>query len=380
MKEIPEKFCELIRKITYKGKSRCSLTNLTFFLGAGFSKSWDKNYPLGFELFEFNDPDWFSKCNCIKEYFQECGYDPHNHISFDAFSECNYKLQMLIKYPEIRPRYIDEQTLHIIDNEFKYLVWQNFTLKVDINYSDSDGHSYFNDLDTCQRSIVYFFHQLISQLDGSTLIPEGVRTHFVSTNYDFIIEGICDEIYKPDDYQLLLNYRGFTPVNVNGQSNINPLHNHWLVNNLIKINGGLEIFRNDGRFDLDYRHKGFKDIISNPPEIILPSKEQDYTSKYFKSIFPKITRLLQESQILIIVGYSFPKEDALLRFILRHFAEDDRDLANKFILYIDIGSEKKLREKVNSICPSGTYKNSHVWIYNKGFEKFVKAVNKIGWP
>lgn len=376
MYTIPIKFQSIVERLSYKGKNgTIPLSNITFFLGAGFSKAWDNNYPLGADLFKFDELAFHKRCEPLGEFIRQCGFDPNAHISMDIFSECYYKLEMLKKYPDIRPRYIDEQTIKIIDNEFKFVVWEALNKKVKINYSNDDN-LFFGKINNNQSEIIMFFARLYEQLDGSQLVPEGLRANFITTNYDFVLEGILDEYYRYfEDYQLLHNYRGFTPLKINGKNNLKPLHDHWLVNNLFKINGGIEIYQNSKSFNIDYREPNHKDVLFNPPEIILPSKEQNYTSKYFKSIFSKITRLLQESKILIIIGYSFPKEDALLRFILRHFAEDDRDMISKLILYIDIGEESSLLKKVSSICPSEMFLQNRVLVFNKGFVRFAKLVN-----
>ena len=251
---------------------------------------------------------------------------------------------------------------------------------MNINYSNNDN-LFFETKNKNQIEIIKFFARLYEQIDGSQLVPEGIRANFITTNYDFVLEGIQDEYYRFfEDFQLLHNYRGFTPLTINGANNIKPLHDHWLVNNLFKINGGIEIYKNTNSFNVDYRKPNNDGVLINPPEIILPSKEQNYTSEYFKSIFSKVTRLLQESKILVIIGYSFPKEDALLRFILRHFAEDDRDMVGKLIFYIDIGEEASLYKKVSSICPSEMFLQNRVLVFNKGFVRFAKLVNKVGWP
>src|SRR6476659_2109811 len=46
-------FAELVSKYSYKREGRGLLTNITFFVGAGFSKSWDSRSPTGNELFTF---------------------------------------------------------------------------------------------------------------------------------------------------------------------------------------------------------------------------------------------------------------------------------------------------------------------------------------
>jgi len=108
--------------------------------------------------------------------------------------------------------------------------------------------------------------------------------------------------------------------------------------------------RNNG-YHLDYLERSPNDIKENPPIIILPSKEQDYTDDYFKAVFPKTVRLLQESKALVIIGYSLPEEDALMRYIIKQFAESPRDAKDKMIFYVDKMEEKKQEEILKSTFP-----------------------------
>lgn len=376
-------FADVVRRFSYKGKGprALPLTNITFFVGAGFSKSWDAKYPLGTELFDFEEMPMFSRhFESLGSFVEQCGFDPTEKVTYEIFTECYYKLEMLKKYPEIRPRYLDSQTLCIIESEFKTLIWKALNDRVTVNYLN-DGTLCFKKTTAAQENILEFFHQMLDQADGSKGIPEGIRTNFITTNYDYLLEGIIDNHCSYyDDFHYVHTYRGFTPKLINGDRNISPVHAHWLVNNLIKINGGLEIRKDDGFFNIDHRNKTIEEVVVSPPEIILPSKEQDYTSIYFKSVFSKATRLLQESKVLVIVGYSFPKDDALLRFVLRHFAEDDRDLVNKMIFYIDLGDHNEMRSKVRTICPSDFKLNGRVFCFNKGFSSFVKKMLQAGLP
>ena len=43
-----------------------------------------------------------------------------------------------------------------------------------------------------------------------------------------------------------------TPVELVNQANIAPMHEHWLVWHLLKINGGFEILRRGDDYVLDY--------------------------------------------------------------------------------------------------------------------------------
>src|ERR1700726_3827266 len=95
-----------------------------------------------------------------------------------------------------------------------------------------------------------------------------------------------------------------------------------------------------------------------PPVLMLPSREQDYTDPYFRTIFPKAVRLMRDSKVLILVGYSLPEDDALMRFVIRQFAEEAEDGRDKVIFYIDpLPRETKLA-RLKSIFPSMDYQEA----------------------
>lgn len=193
-----------------------------------------------------------------------------------------------------------------------------------------------------------------------------------------MIESILDMIIGLDDSYSLYTYRGISPDTIN---NIKPptiMHNHWLVNSLIKINGGFEIFKSSNGYKLDYTLKSEDNLKEQAPTLILPNREQDYTGEYFQEIFPKAIRTLHESKILIIVGYSLPEEDALLRLLLRQFAEENVDLTEKIIFYIDTITEDQQYDKLRSVYP---YLNSRlkerIITFSGTFNSWIEEVLKF---
>ena len=88
---------------------------------------------------------------------------------------------------------------------------------------------------------------------------------------------------------------------------------------------------------------------ASPPILILPSREQDYTDPYFRAIFSKAVRVLRETRVLIIVGYSMPREDALILFILRQLAESVEYTHGKYIFCIDLKAPDILDRCINWI-------------------------------
>lgn len=84
---------------------------------------------------------------------------------------------------------------------------------------------------------------------------------------------------------------------------------------------------------------------------MLPSRAQDYDQPYFQALFPKAVRLLRESRIVVLVGYSFPDEDALVRLLLRQFAEAPADGRQRALYYIDLNDVQTQLAHAKSVFP-----------------------------
>src|SRR5258708_17551370 len=87
------------------------LTNLTFWAGAGFSKSWNPKAPIGSELFTLNARliERVANSSAMSRMF---GIDLFEVISPDQLRHIVYQLDMSERYPDVRPRYIDDQNVH----------------------------------------------------------------------------------------------------------------------------------------------------------------------------------------------------------------------------------------------------------------------------
>lgn len=200
---------------------------------------------------------------------------------------------------------------------------------------------------------MHFFSNLWRCIDGSTDFCEGIKYHFVTTNYDYVIETILNSIINdPGNSLFLYTYRGFTPSRISDLRNPVVTYQHGLTQHLIKINGGFEVLSDGDNYYLDYSNRTEIQITDKPPIIMLPSREQDYTDPYFRTIFPKVVRLMRDTKVLVLVGYSVPDDDALIQFILRQFAEEPEDARQKVIFYIDPMNRRKKLKKLESIFPS----------------------------
>jgi hypothetical protein len=377
-------FMKLVDHFSYQqGPSPKSkgLTNFTFFAGAGFSKSWDPKAPVGSELFTL-DSYVIEKVADVGALSRMFGLSGMGAITPEQLRQIIYQIDMYEKYPDVRSRYVDEQNLRMFRGALRAAVLDRYDKITDLNYFDAASSKFPVSSPTPQqRSIVAFFRHLHMRIDGSQGAAEGVRTHFVTTNYDYVIETIFDNVLGDDDSHFLYTYRGFTPTHIVGERNMSPVHEHWLVQHLLKINGGFEILRRDDGYVLDYRHRTPIEVINDPPILMLASREQDYSDPYFKTVFPKVVRLMRETTVLVIVGYSLPPDDALIRFFLRQFAEEPEDGRGKVIFYIGPGSDNQKRKVIEEVFPSMSLEDApHLISYNGGFDAFAAECLQLANP
>jgi hypothetical protein len=287
------------------------LTNFTFWAGAGFSKSWDPKAPIGSELFTLTSKviERVADTSALQRMF---GLESFDEIAPEQLRQIVYQTNMYERYPDVRSRYVDEQNLRMFRAALRAAVVDRYDQITNLNYFDPAAQKFpLNNSTPEQRNMIKFFRHLFYRLDGSQPLVEGIRTHFVTTNYDYVIETILDNIIGPDDSLFLYTYRGFTPAEVVNQPNIMPVHKHWLVWHLLKINGGFEILRRGDDYVLDYDHRDAGSILCDPPVLMLPSREQDYSDPYFRMIFPKVVRLLRETTVLARIMQRFDGYGAL---------------------------------------------------------------------
>ncbi|NVK20163.1 MAG: SIR2 family protein [Methylocystaceae bacterium] len=369
----------LSKNLAWNGAEKLrQLKNMTFWCGAGFSKSWDLSYPTGVELFNIPEKNLCGNedLNALRA---QLGYDPHADLSLDEIKSIIYFLDMNEKYPDIQSRYIDRENVRILKEEISLLIKKYFNTITPEIFLNKNSYKFDQNgpLSGDQKDIIGFFNKFSRYSTGAEGVAEGIRLNFISTNYDFLIEYILDSCIGPDDTLFNYTYRGITPKKIKGFQLDTKIHDHYLVSNLIKLNGGFEIIKKGKSYEFDYRKVTAKNKCM-PPKLILPSREQDYTDQYFKEIFSKAIRVLRDSQALVIVGYSMPEEDALIRYILKQFCETAEDGLQKEIFYIDFisnkkGAQKHLQDKVQQVFPFvGMHKLPKVYTYDDGFVNFVK--------
>jgi SIR2-like domain len=365
-------FMELVKRYSFEGKPISRLTNMTFWAGAGFSKAWEPSAPVGEQLFTLPENLLGDLGDILSRIV---GLEPGDDMSPDQLRQIVYRLDMYDRYPDLRSRYVDDQSIRVLRGALRSAVWKSFNRISILNYIDVASGKFLVAAPTkAQRDMVSFFDYLQKRVTGSGAVVEGLRPHFVTTNYDFVIETILDNTLGPDDSLFNYTYRGITPRKIVPFSDPVTIHEHWLVNHLLKLNGGFEILPDQGGYSLCYTRRSNTEVAENPPVLIMPSREQDYSDPYFKAMFPKTVRLMRESAVLVLVGYSLPEDDALIRFILRQFAEEQEDGLGKFIFYIDLMPNAKKRARLVEVFPWIEEIDSfpRILLYEGGFADFAR--------
>jgi hypothetical protein len=373
----PEALMQFVERFTYQRIGvRSPLTNIVFWAGAGFSKSWEPNSPTGDELFTLHNIPPASLLSTLAEL-----YGTGETIPCKQFRHLVYQMEMFERYPDLRSRYFDAQNITASRNALFQAVFAIFNSLSPLYFIDDRTNKFPLSAPTkAQKDILRFFHHLQTRTTGDDGMTEGLRPQFITTNYDYVIETILDNVI-PDDEDSVFHYtyRGITPTKVGSQRYPQALYGHWLVDHLLKLNGGFEILAEGSGYVLDYSNRSPEALAERPPVLILPSREQQYTDPYFRAIFPKAVRLMRESTVLVLVGYRLPEGDALIRFIIRQFAEEREDGFGKHIFYIDPGlTNEKKSQKLTEIFPwieEGD--NLSISPYEGGFAEFAKECGRF---
>ncbi|MCP4323863.1 MAG: hypothetical protein GY787_18805 [Alteromonadales bacterium] len=349
--------CDFIQHLQNESK-------ICFFLGAGFSKSWNSNYPNGNELFAITKKQSEQLSFSFVSIAKSLGIDWMNidnkEITWEEYEEMagifkklKYQVDIYKKYPSLLPSFLDKFTVNELEAEFSLFVRQRIE-----DYVGKDEFRLTIDeskLKLAQKDILSFFIKL----------NIADKLSFITTNYDFVIDRLISKA-KLSKHPV----RGVYDKEKFKEDNWCPTSNEL---SLFKINGGFDIFPTSEKsgFEADY-NKAIKG--ENPPKLIVPSMEQSYTDSYFKSVFLKSCNELRESDILIFIGYSLPVDDYIIRFLLSTFT-DTADTKSKQIWIIDYGKEKaeEIAQKAKIAFPNLNISDA-IKFYDGTFEEFCKNV------
>jgi hypothetical protein len=157
------------------------------------------------------------------------------------------------KYPEVSGRYYDRGSIRHLRAALRAVVQRNFESRCRVNFLQEGAQRFSaGPLSAEQEAIVGLFEGLGRQVEACAGLAQGLRTHFVTTNYDFVIETILDRVDGNGGVFDALHH-GFTPRRIPGDDGSRPVTEHWLARNLLKLNGGFEIVPGIEGYALDYR-------------------------------------------------------------------------------------------------------------------------------
>ena len=91
-----------------------------------------------------------------------------DNISYEQFRQIVYELDMNERYPDIRPRYIDDQNLRLFRAALRSAVVQRYEQITDLNYFDQESQKFLCLNPTqAQQNIIRLFNYLLKREDGS---------------------------------------------------------------------------------------------------------------------------------------------------------------------------------------------------------------------
>lgn len=313
-------------------RNLCNESEVVFFTGAGFSIAWNPAYPLSNDLFGIDNIDELrSQYNFVKLAdslnitIPEPSSAQYLQLCYEYFSSLKFHLDAFKRYPSLMPHNLDETIIDEFEDEIRGFIVQRFADKVGEDELNINAKSNLN------QDLIRVFEKLSKDIKHLT---------FISTNYDYIIEKIFNSIEGANLNRGIVNRESFKAKSWE-KSSIS----------LFKINGGFEVYKDTNGFYLDYKSNA-------SPNIILPSKDQNYDSKYYKSMFLKSAGRLREASKLVFVGYSLPVEDHTIRFLLKNFVDCESRSKEVYVINRDLNSALKVCEKVGQLFPSILHNDS----------------------
>ena len=157
-----------------------------FFTGAGFSKAWNSDYPLGFTLFSItdftklkNEYNFFKVANSLGIEVPDSSSPEFEKKCYEYFSEIKFHLDIYKRYPSLMPSYLNPTIVIALENEIKLFIKTRFKELVGINEL---GVPHSGDSKHC---FIPFFENLLKK----DCLPS-----IITTNYDFIFEKVFSHL------------------------------------------------------------------------------------------------------------------------------------------------------------------------------------------
>lgn len=363
---------ELYSSIT--GEKEPAKKNVVFFTGAGFSKAWDEKYPVGLQLFSIDDfnslkleYNFFQVADDLKigqpkkdESYKLNTYETAKEKAdakwksdsdyikkcYDYFQEIKFSFDIFKRYPSLMPICLNTSLIIALENEMKSFIKKRF-----VHFVGEEEFTIGTEHGPNKQSFIKFFESI----HGKT-----ANLSFISTNYDLVIEKIISGF----SHKVTLN-RG-----VIDNPQFKEVNWHRKKIDLYKINGGFEIFQGiNEQFYINHADINEENIA----HIILPSKEQNYDDKYFKSVFIKSASALRSADVLVFVGYSLPVEDHTIQFLLKNFSDSSNKNKEVVILSRDFTDAQLIKEKAQVLFPDLSEKDA-IHAFDGSFVDLIDSI------
>ncbi|WP_272670320.1 MULTISPECIES: hypothetical protein [unclassified Providencia] len=130
---------------------KCQEKRVCVFLGAGFSKAWDNDYPLSNQLFSISDEEaeenkdeynFFSLFDSLNlKWAENSAKDQDKAKVFKSFK---YMIDVYKRYPSLLPSHLDKHTVSLLENEIKSYIKNKFKRIVKPNELKLNGTGRLN--------------------------------------------------------------------------------------------------------------------------------------------------------------------------------------------------------------------------------------------
>lgn len=332
-----------------------------FFLGAGFSKAVNPNFPTLQELTEEINTRYRGEKDSITQHY----------------------------YDEIPSKY-KENIEHLLT-----FLSSNLPFKTEVQISADDA--LYKDL---RNNIAYYFEKIeynssnFDKFKDFTYYIKKYKIPCITLNYDILLEKIFDNYIEKEHSQRIFAYEYFYSCPISSVQNRQPAQafsfgtfddemrhdNKFPI--ILKLHGSINwlyagISQADPVFCKKIPFNPKKEYLTKDLQPMIVPPIMDKTSIYnhiiFKSIWQQAFEKIRAAEEIYICGFSFPETDLSIRFLFQSALEKNENLQR--IYFINTGTD--LENKINHFSKALIgYEDKLDFTYccENSFEKFLLEI------
>lgn len=335
------------------------MTERVFFLGAGFSKAIDNNYPLMNEL--TNEINIKIDKESLLTHYEEIAPAIKNNVeSLLTYLSTNYPWKNDTTIYSNRSLY--EEIVKLISQQFSYLAQQSIQKSLNNEIAENLGNYAYSHIDEC---------------------------NFITLNYDLLLEEILlnkfkklnSELNFEDFYKYPManissrNHNGvfgFTTIDREAKKKIN-------CPAILKLHGSANWFwAGVSPSDIIYYRTWNNNETSNidmglKPYIIPPVMDKNafYNHIAIHALWQQAEKLLKEADEIYIIGFSFPQTDMSVKYLFQSALR--KSSAKVFV--VNTAKWGKLKENYNNVF--GNNENNVTYSIDKTYTNNEKATENF---